>query len=1394
MYISEINKLTNYNSNMKVKNLFLTLLAAITALPLAAQLETGKVYRFINKADTGIALGAVSTSEVYGVSVEKSNNAQLWYAEQHPNNAAAWSLRSLGNGRYLRPTGTSVTWTFDSAPSNATVLYCVNVSGDYYTMNTNNNTGGSNCMHYATSQSGAVVGWNTGADATSWTIEEVDFDADDLAANWAELDAFNNLYSDAYVASCEEHLANLFEDKACTVLKKSFADVAALEADADYQALPVALQSMTKKVLTGDWSENNFDSNKEGWNSEYAKKFRVQAIEPYSIAGEITSWLGINAHINMDNPTGLFGNYRQVVYIMVEGEIKDGATLTATSITGHGMTGTYDTGVTLKEGLNAVPFMSDGHAIYLNYVVNTYNWTTQTFPHKLSDYSHLKVHIEGGSINGYYNGVGDHIWGEPDDDEDWVYYEERANLANVTILGKYQILHFCLNNTEYESDGNTYTEKGMSYYLPDNVQVPSGTPANQKINTMLEAWDRIHMSELATMGVLSKAEIDSLNALYPRYDKNWKKAGNIYDIDDELYEFQGGRDYSEYFNHHGLALGNFSGYMSGGWRNCNYHHNTMGSIIGEIATNAGSAWGPAHEIGHQHQGPMNLNGLTEVTNNLFSNVAVWYMGMGTSRVNGSEGSLAKVNENYVAGGDFFGNNIWALTHMYYRLWLYYHRCGHNTKFFPRLYELLRQEPMNKTYYAQGNTSILLFYKHACVAAGEDLTEFFKAHGFFKVMENRLVGDYANSEYTQSQSDINAAIAWVKAKGYTENIAPLFINDCVAERTYGHDGKTVRSYWDGETGNGKNATIGMYTACFDKSVPAQDYYYKTTGTTVTVVKGSSASGAIGFAVYSGEELVAFTNNYSVAIPNETSDIIVYAVQADGSKVQIPSAADSEDSEMQLSALTSALASAKSMINYKTTTGTQVGYYYPEALVTLEAIYNEAKAAKDNADESVHSYGEWAKMLTAEIENIKSNRYSKVNIKEKNIYTISNRSSSQSYLAWYNGALRGASNSQVSTSSDDRRWEFVSTGVEDEFYMKNVGQGKYITTIANNEAATMTTKSTSAAAIFVASYNGDGTFCFSLKGDESASLNLAGDKSIIGWNTTATASKWRVTLIENNAAALEAAALLELIADAKSKLAEITNVDENTETTVSLRENIHPVADNLTELVLALDAAIKSAEANYETALDHQMYIATIEKAIADLDGAYYVKYPIASGDNGITWYYIKNVEDGTYCGIDTESTSSTYKSTISLGEKDRESRNCWWAFEPTGNENEYKIYSAGYGVFAYTSKRSYLKLDGEQEAGVYTITLDAENGGLLIGEGTEYWNNSNANYSKVTSTKSHWVLEQICTEDKSLTGIEEIAGDADANGNAAIYDIYGRKVENITKSGIYIINGKKTLVK
>ena len=59
----------------------------------------------------------------------------------------------------------------------------------------------------------------------------------------------------------------------------------------------------------------------------------------------------------------------------------------------------------------------------------------------------------------------------------------------------------------------------------------------------------------------------------------------------------------------------------------------------------------------------------------------------------------------------------------------------------------------------------------------------------------------------------------------------------------------------------------------------------------------------------------------------------------------------------------------------------------------------------------------------------------------------------------------------------------------------------------------------------------------------------------------------------------------------------------------------------------------------------------------------------------------------------------------------------------------------------------------------------------------------------TATEVYPVLYTI--NNNSETAIENIATEA---GNAEIYDITGRRVENITKAGIYIVGGKKVLVK
>lgn len=894
-----------------------------------SSLVQGRVYHFVNAGNNAKALGAADVSDVEAADADDKDIRQHWYVEKE---GSSFRLRSLANGRYLNGSGTSESWTLTEDGSNSScrfTLYAVGANNTIRSAAHSNNTYA--YMHRDNSNN--IVGWESGNSSTQWSISEIAYTPDEIQDILDRI--AGTTVSAADVERYQGALDVIFSDKACTRLNASYSSMSAtaMESDSHFRALPETLKAAVRKVKSGDWSEANAVETKPGWNDEYARRFRVQMYEPYSIEGEITSVLRFNAHSNMDNPTGIYANGCEVVYVMVEGNIEDGAELWIADKAGLGATNYYNhpSYTRLHEGLNAVPYFADGSQLWINYVVHTYdsnhNKEGENPYRKISDYKPLKIHIEGGHINGYYNAIGDFraadsgtddLWGEVDNDADWDYCKVRAPLngtdapnRDFPLLGHRQTLLFPLGDVKNDAGG---MENGLLHHL-ENLSVPSVPYSNSaswndyigmgldsgngKINIMIEAWDRIMYSQLATMGLLDNAVMEKMNDMYPRWTADGAKAeiynyGKAADGKDYV-TFCGGIDYSEYFNHHGAAVGAPGGYMSGGWRVCNYHYNTMSSIIGSIASEAGPTWGPAHEIGHQHQSVFNLNGQTEVTNNLFANIAVWYMGMGTSRHNGSQGSLESVLEAFnTDGNDLYTNNIWAITQMYYRLWLYYHLAGNNTQFWPRLFELCRREPIVNGGQISGETSLLRFYQHACTAAGEDLTEFFRVHGFFEVMENRQVEDYSNATYNVTQAQIDAAISAVKAKGYPLNYAAIFINDGTDRTTVQHDGKTRRALWDGNP-TAEYGSVNDFISGNEVSVAACTAILSNDGEIVV----SGGEGAVGFLlVDENGETISFSNNSLFALSAEALELVtarkasLLAVDAKNSLVSVDIVSEDE----------------------------------------------------------------------------------------------------------------------------------------------------------------------------------------------------------------------------------------------------------------------------------------------------------------------------------------------------------------------------------------------------------------------------------------------------------------------------------------------------------------------
>ncbi len=1041
-----------------------------------AQFRDGGIYNLKNASATGQSMTITEYSYLIVATTNLEDEMQLWEADEV--STGVFTLRNLSNGKYLKSPNSSYNayWTTVATVDDNCKFSCTAVGDGTYTMRATNST---NNYHYLYYGSGKIQCWTADVKASRWYITE------------------KVTYNDADVPGA---LSNLFSDAACTQLKKSFANEAAIEEDADYKKLPTELRNMVKKVYSNTWTENNYDGSKSAWDSDYAKKYRVQWYEPYNEKMSAATALGINWHTNMNNPTGIFANNGDKLYVMVEGTIKEGATLYIESYTGHGkLVDNYKNGQQLQPGLNIISCTADGSNYCINYIVETFDTSdgkrgNQAKKHRLSEYDDLKIHIEGGYINGYYNKMGDDLY-TPDKNADWDYIAARATQTDVTILGEYIVLQFPLNDVDTE--GN----KGLNYYLT----------GKNIIEAVIDEWDKVMIWERLLLGVLDK-ETTEAEAKQSPYSVTLSKNVFEYTGDDEG-DFESG--YGDYYNVHGLSFGvGGSAYMYGSGDHCGYHYNTMESIIQNILTNAGSHWGPGHEIGHQHQALLTVNGLTEVTNNLFSNVVLWYFGETTSRYNGSEGSLSNVLAQFnTEGADFFSNNIWGQTIMYYKLFLYYHVLGHNPKFYPRLFEMLRQDPMSTGYEQDGSKCLMHFYKKCCLAAGEDLTEFFRAHGFFEVMDNRLVGDYSNSVYNLTQAQIDAAIKEVKNLGYEENIAVLFITDATGETIKSHKGDDLELYGETQV----CAELGSY-ANFNNNT-ASTYTATVSGTTVTM----SGDGGVGFAILNKKgELIGFSDKKTFELSLDAVEAILNGeanfVVVNGDASTTPATIEGNADERNKSLLGEMMEQMRNIISFEDATGKKIGYYKSSSLASMKETLEKAQTVYDNEEKT--KYTAVFNALKQEYNAFLAADYNEIPM-TAGTFILKNCSNNQHL--YVNEEKLALTNTAEANLENTAKWVFEKTGAG-KYYIKNLATEKYIGALAKDDNVPVL-NATGADAYDVVPMGNPGEFAIAY-GDK-LSFNTSW-KGVIGWDYDGDRNSWwYITAVETDPADAQAVLLKELL---------------------------------------------------------------------------------------------------------------------------------------------------------------------------------------------------------------------------------------------------------------------------
>lgn len=1009
------------------KLITLLMVSAMCLSDVWAQLENGKVYHFVCKGNNR-ALSSAPNLTIGDAMLNNTNPFQLWIAVEGKGvNAGQFALRNLGNGLYLNssekhlePWGLIPTIALDT-PS---YHYCVEKeksgSTTYYVMSDVNNLGSKHCLNFSKAKN-TIICHSDDDNFSKWKIE--------VQTNWDKAKIEEQLKKVAhYEVSVKDHfqalvyertLYKVFTDTACTMLQNKYASMTEdeLDKDEDLLKLPKTLRNLVKKIKKNDWTEANGNPSKPQWDDKYARKFRVQLCEPYSNPHEAGLAIHIQPHSVMNNPTGIYASKGDTLYVMVGGDIKEGSYVYLGTFEGYNRpVGDTKTGTKLKKGLNIVPIKNNETNTFICYTVETFKDRKLTGL-KLSSYDDLKIHIEGGNLNGYYNRMGDSLY-TPDKNEDWDYYEKRANMHAITILGKYQILHLYQDSTV--AGGRKYP--GLSNFLNEQV----------KVEDVIAAWDKLMFAQRLTLGLLSREEYEQAKKDFPTLDDP-SRGIYTYMGDDPITPI----DYSDVYRVHGKSWGMVTGYMVGSNGYSGYNISTFPAITVGMASkessNYGNIWGAAHEIGHQHQALIHMNGLKESSNNIFSNICVWFDGKATSNM--ADGALVNLLKVYNRpDGDFFHTTLGVQMHLYYKLWLYYHLAGKNNRFYPRLFELLRRDPMNVTVDQDGAQCLLHFYKMCCKAAGEDLTEFFRAHCFFTPLKQRHVADYTSSDYTMTQEQVDAAIAEVKSWNLPLNRNIIFINDCAGKTVYSHDGTTKRHSYSGAP----QADMGMYTDFIhaqNDTITGTYTYIMQNGQIVV----SGAKGGVGLLAYDDEGMLqAFSDRYSFTLSERARQKLasrklhIYVVNAAGELTEIKGS-DAVGEQRDL--LRTAMEDAKNLLKKVDEKSRIVGFYHKQAVVELEKLLAKAETVYDNKDKA--AYISTSQLLTEEIHRIMNAEDSRISFVPNSSYLLECEYGPNKYVYRHDDNAMRIKPEETKGSE----WLFEMVG-ENSYYIKHVETGKYL----------------------------------------------------------------------------------------------------------------------------------------------------------------------------------------------------------------------------------------------------------------------------------------------------------------------------------------------------------------
>ena len=610
----------------------------------------------------------------------------------------------------------------------------------------------------------------------------------------------------------------IFTDRSCSALKAGVTknQIVKMYGEAPYLAVNVAIPL---------------------FNNEYSGKeyeFRVHSYDPYS-DNRVNQALFTRIYSAMDNPTGVEVKAGTDILVCVD-QIPEGQTVSlavygdAGDGPNYGSAGeneSSDQNTKLVAGINTIRIVADGMAYVMNTVKQADPKHPDTTP--LSAYKPVKVHILPGcgKVQGYF---------EP------ARYasDEQADKAYQDLLNACTYKYFMVKGSK-------------CLFLFHTNQLKTDWP--KSIRSGIGVWDDIVRWQLETMG------LDKLT----------------------------------WFNNHMMAVTstNKDVYMDASNRRVQLAASTIANICSREKMrspgegNQGTIWGPAHEMGHVNQMAINWLSTTESSNNLFSNYCVmkvhedryykdfWSRG---KTIKDLADSYANAEPWATMGsGNYQGEDPELHMRLNWQLWNYFHNCGVDTEFFPKLFEYLRQNPLSNSTAASywGKTeepgeAQLQYYVAVSKVANMDFTEFFDAWGFFRTIDTQYE-QYYTRLYKVDDAMINKYKAQVRDLHLAQAPAIQYLED----RT--NQGGTTYSQ------------MGHFSSFKAKTSISKNPSCTVSGQMVTV---SDCDQAVAVEVRSGDSVSSdnlkyFSNLYSFTVPSKVnlSGCSFWAVQWDGTRKKI-----------------------------------------------------------------------------------------------------------------------------------------------------------------------------------------------------------------------------------------------------------------------------------------------------------------------------------------------------------------------------------------------------------------------------------------------------------------------------------------------------------------------------